>query len=312
MIGRLIGELLREKREELGLTQKAVAKFCARAIKTISRLENGKIKDPPISLILSYCRALGWPRGSFFSELEEMEIKELLPKEVGEVGYPAKAKRRILRYALGMEYQKKGIISFPKYAQKRIEGILWRLTPEERGRYLSFAEEYFFGLKKRERLEPITERYKKLGLEPKLRRKVVKIIGQAYKRELKRAERKMMPDGRKRKILESRARYEEWRERFRERLKKLIFAKRGMTTTHLQVYHQVGNWFYKLLRNLKREVPLTIFSQGDEVSFTKISFPEIDQWREAVMEREKLDRKILNEVIRIGLEEYQNLFFAKE
>ncbi len=90
MIGKSIGKLLKEHREKVGLTQKKIAKACGKTKGTISQLESGRLKDPPISLILSYLHTLGIPYSRFFSELEgkalQTEEKKQLEalKEVSE------------------------------------------------------------------------------------------------------------------------------------------------------------------------------------------------------------------------------------
>jgi len=57
-------------------------------------LESGRLKDPPLSLILSYLHTLGIPYSRFFSELEGIEIKEKLQEVMAETKYPQRQKRK--------------------------------------------------------------------------------------------------------------------------------------------------------------------------------------------------------------------------
>ncbi len=314
MLPEVLGELLRECRKNVGLSQRELAKACQTKKGTISKLEKGKIKRPPLCLILFYLRATGTPFGKFFTKLEELEFKEILPSEIEQKDYPKKVQKKVIRYALGIKYEKRGIISFPESGKKKIESLLWRIKPEGRKDYLSFAREYFLGLKRGEDLLPITSKYKDLGLDQSLMGKIKKIIGQVFKRELRRAEKRMLEDEKKRKMVEGFAKYSECQERFWARVKKLIFSEKGMTTSHLKVYLQVANWAYKILKKAfkreKEKFPFQALFKEREVSFREFGFPEIDDWREKMIERENLDRDILNEIIKIVSEEYYKAFLV--
>lgn len=88
MDNKKIGEILKGYRESAGLTQEKVAKACQRSRGAVAQLETGRLKEIPLSFLLLYLKATGTPKGAFFSKLDEMEIKEILPKDIEEEGYP--------------------------------------------------------------------------------------------------------------------------------------------------------------------------------------------------------------------------------
>jgi transcriptional regulator with XRE-family HTH domain len=311
-----IGQILRSYRKEAGLTQKEVADACGRSRTTIAHLEYGRLKDIPISFLLSYLRAVGVSFGSFFSQLDEMELKELLPEEIERRDLPKRTKKKLIKYAIGIKYQKRGIVSFPEYVKIKISRLLSQKSAEGKERYLSFAKEYFEALKKGKRLERVSERYRKLGLNPILLWKIKKIVIRAFRREEKRAERKVIPEEKKREMLKGYLRYQEGQDRIIERVKKLIFNKKGMTQTHLTVYIQCAKSFYRLLNRLrkaKREIPLSLLSKEGEILFSEFNLKEIDEWRERVIREDKIvERGVLNEVIKIVLEEFARIYLNSE
>jgi|GEM_PF-1032938 len=317
MLRELIGKLLREYREKAGLTQEKIAKACRTTKGEISKLESGKIKNPSLILILSYLKATGTPKETFFSKLDEIEIKEILPEAIE--GYSVKAKEEIIRYATGVRYAKKGIIAFPEYARIRILSYLfsasagdeklrgtffrrhkvYNVKPEEKDKYLAFAEEYFQALqteekKQLEALKEASERYERLGLNLEIMSKIKKIVIKALRREEKRSERKVIQPEKEKRMTIGYARYLSLRETLKERTKQLICYKKGAKLIHIKMYFTAAMEYYKILKKNKGSPP-----------------PEkTKEWLEKKA-KEGYFLDWLADVMKIVEEEFNRLFFAK-
>ncbi len=194
MITHFASELLKGYRKEVGLSQKEIALECGKSQTLISKLEAGKIKDPPLILILNYLSALGIPWSRFFSELESLLIWEETKIEKEEEK-PKELKRDVLRYGLGIRFFRKGVVKFPKSTEKKIEAYLKREGVNKKGiiKYLAFASEYFEtldwvlrGKLAREEISSLPEKWEKEGLDKRYLKKIKEITAKAYQRERKR------------------------------------------------------------------------------------------------------------------------------
>jgi transcriptional regulator with XRE-family HTH domain len=109
-----IGKLLRKAREKSGLSQTEVAKRIRLSAKTghayISRLESGKVKNPPLLIALLCLRACGesWPE--FFKQLDTIDFKMRHEKMISQVQPPPtqrKIQRDAMKYEIGVEFPSK-------------------------------------------------------------------------------------------------------------------------------------------------------------------------------------------------------------
>ncbi len=202
-----LGELLKDYRKKVGLSQREVATGCGKSRALITQLEKGLIKDPPISLILSYLKTLGIPYEKFFSDLEREVMREDRNLEKQEKKRK-KLVKDVRRYWTGISFFQKGVMSFPRYAERKIVSLLKgkNLGKQEINAYLNFALEYFTTL------YLLKEKWERLN--PSLLRKVETLVRRAYARERKRLKSaKPSPSQKRRKMTE---RYEKEREIFLE------------------------------------------------------------------------------------------------
>ncbi|MEO0100554.1 MAG: helix-turn-helix transcriptional regulator [candidate division WOR-3 bacterium] len=293
MFGKLVGEILKRLRKEKGLTQKEIAKSINWSVITIHRLERGKLKEIPLSLILAYLRSLGIPYAKFFSELEDKEIKREVKRLIGKREISRKGVKSAIRYTTGIRFPTKPLINFPEYARRQINDFLSLKGIKETKKYLQFAEEYFRALFTGEPpLEEISERYEKEGLDPLRLWKVKKIVIAAEKRERKRKV-KPEPLKKQREMSKRQIRYLEFSERVRERVKRVIFQTKGATATHLKIHLGMIPSAYRLMKE----------AEG------KPSRAAIENWVEKKV-KELGERRILEPMLEIVKEEY-NRFFPK-
>ncbi|MEO0110174.1 MAG: transcriptional regulator [candidate division WOR-3 bacterium] len=204
-----IGEILKRLRQERGFSQREVAQRVSKNLRTIQRLEGGKIKDISLPLILAYLETIGISPLLFFSELLGKEEKKL---EI--------AKRELP-------------ISFPEHYLKMIADYLFAKGIKKKEKYLQFAREYFASLAHLSPipLSAISEKYQKENLDQVIWRKVKKMTISAFnwaaKVKFPKKDKKFGKRG---------ERYRRVLARAKERVKRLIFRTKGATRTSLRIH----------------------------------------------------------------------------
>ncbi|MDH5683760.1 MAG: helix-turn-helix domain-containing protein, partial [candidate division WOR-3 bacterium] len=156
-LGKEIGQLLRKSREKSTLSQTEVAERIGLSSKTghgyISRLESGKVKSPPLYIILLYLRACGASWTEFFKRLDTIDFKMRHEKMIAQV-YPPPTQRKIhrdaMRYEIGVEFpsKEKEEVDFARLKKQIKDKILFLLTKNQVeesqiNSYQKFASEHF-------------------------------------------------------------------------------------------------------------------------------------------------------------------------
>lgn len=118
-----LGNVVRQRRHELNLSQPAIAAAGGPSVGVLSKLENGKLASPPSDRVLiSLDRALGWMPGSCVAVLGG-EHPTVASAGAGKEEIADEATRSVL------EAQGKILAA----AQKEIEDLKSRLAALERG-----------------------------------------------------------------------------------------------------------------------------------------------------------------------------------
>ncbi len=94
------------------MTQREVAIRCGKTERSIILLENGEIKNPSFSSLLSYLRAVGKPLGRLgltphfvnASDLEALGFKEGMKPLLEKKELPKETKKKVLKYAEGIRF----------------------------------------------------------------------------------------------------------------------------------------------------------------------------------------------------------------
>ncbi len=296
MDSKLVGEILRRYRKGASLSQREVAQRCQMSQPTISALESGRFKDPPLFFVLRYLRAVGFSYSKFFSELEAEEFKGEIKPWMEREELPVKTKKKIRKYALGISYFKPPVISFPEYAKEKIRKELITIKAEESlADCLTFAQEYFSYLEKTQeeegkekQLREMKERYEAKGLKTPLILKVMQITRAVWKREVKRAicQRPVSPEEQKRQV----ARYSRQQaklDRVNKEVNRFLFARKGVNFFRQQFYQKVAREFFGLLNKAQGEV----------------SEEKVRDWREKKI-KEGAEEEVLIKIMEIVADEW--------
>jgi len=238
---KVIGNLLKELRKEKGLTLKNIAYYCKKKISYLSKLEKGKIKEPSINLILNYLKALHLPFSKFFAQIDELEFKRLLNKE--------ERNKKLKKYLLGIRYQKKPVINYPRYLSQKIENLLlpFNIPKDLIKKYEKYSEKIFEALSEGKDIEKI----KVEGLAGDKMAMIKKLTKKAYQREIKRKRQvKPITDGKIRKMVEGFQQYQKEWQAIESEAKKLLFNK-GIKVLQLKDYLNQIRKYHSLKRKNK-------------------------------------------------------------
>lgn len=265
MLRKFIGKLLRERRRERGYSLKEIAKYCRRSISELARLERGEIKNPSLLLILKYLKVINTHYGEFFSKIQEYEIENLLKltKKVEDVTKTKDRKRMKLigeeiRYSLGLKFQTKPFINYPKELEWKIKNYLlpFGYEPSIVRKYIKFSEKIFYGFLD-EKDENYFKEINKKAMEENLNMfhltKIAKITYKDYQRALKRLNQiKLISDKKLKRMIEGYLKYRrEWLE-LEYLIKKYLCENDVPLIFHFN-YLNKAKKYHKLLKKNKLE-----------------------------------------------------------
>ncbi len=265
MLRELIGKLLRERRREKGYSLKEISKYCKRSVSELARLERGEIKNPSLLLILKYLKAINIHYGEFFSKIAEYEIENLLKlkKKVEDVVKTKDRKRMKLvreeiRYGLGLKFQKKPFINYPKELEWKIKSYLLPFGYDSSivEKYIKFSEKIFYGFldeKDEDYFKEINKKAEEENLVITHLTKIARITYKSYQRALKRLNQvKLISDKKLKRMIEGYLKYrKKWLE-LEYLIRKYLWEKDVPLTFHFN-YLNKAKKYYKLLRKNKLE-----------------------------------------------------------
>jgi transcriptional regulator with XRE-family HTH domain len=202
-LGKEIGQLLRKVREKSRLSQIEVTERIGLSSKSgqgyISRLEKGRVKNPPLHTILQYLRTCGGSWVEFLKELDIIDFK-LRHENLSACGpayrsrgagrpaqaemiaqvHPPPTERKIqrdaMKYEINIEFpsKEKEEIDFDRLKKQIKEKVLVLLTKNQIGEsqfdsYQKFALEYFGFLAALNKagMKVTTEKWQRAGLKIK-------------------------------------------------------------------------------------------------------------------------------------------------
>jgi transcriptional regulator with XRE-family HTH domain len=271
-----MAKLLKIVREKSNLSQVEIAKRIGFAPKSgkiyISLLENGKIKNPSLGLILRYLSTCSssWPE--FFKELDTIDFKLRHDKMIAQVHPPPterKIQRDAMRYEIGVEFpsKEKEEIDFDRL-KKQIkdkvtalvnkEGLTLTPTLSHQGRggdavianYQKFAQEYFEFLTTLNKagMKMVADKYHRAGLQLNLISKIKKIINSVLRGEIKRIEsKKPLPTGKQEKMAIGFTKYRIRIEQIEAEVHKIL-CELGVQPPWFALYKDFARECYRILK----------------------------------------------------------------
>ena len=238
-LGKEIGRLLKKLREKARLSQTEVAKRIGLSSKTghgfISRLESGKVKSPPLYIILFYLRTCGESWSEFFKKLDNIDFKIRHEKMISQLPPQAtqrKIQRDAMRYETGIEFPSKekeeiDLARLKKQIKNKVLVLLTKnqIAESQINSYQRFASEFFdflAALNKPGR-KMVIEKYQRAGLARHLLFKITKISYSVIRAEIKRIEaKKPLPTRKQEKMAIGFTRYRIRMQRIESEVHKLL------------------------------------------------------------------------------------------
>ncbi|MDH5684143.1 MAG: helix-turn-helix domain-containing protein [candidate division WOR-3 bacterium] len=265
-LGKEIGQLLRKSREKSRLSQTEVAERIGLSSKTghgyLSRLESGKVKSPPLYIILLYLRACGESWAEFFKHLDAIDFRTRHEKMTSLLPIPPdqrKIQRDAMRYEIGIEFpskeKPKRDIDFDRL-KSRIET---KITPflikndiegNQASLYQKFTREYFdfMATLNKSGMKAVIERYQRAGLKNHLLNGLKKIIIKVIQAEIKRIKaRKPLPTEKQEKMAIGFTKYRIRIEKIEAEVHKLLCAL-SVPTTWFGMYKAFSRECYRVLK----------------------------------------------------------------
>jgi len=211
-IGKEIGQLLRKVREKSRLSQIEVTERIGLSSKSgqgyISRLEKGRVKNPPLHTILQYLRTCGGSWVEFLKELDIIDFK-LRHENLSACGHaqaemisqvhPPPTERKIqrdaMKYEINIEFpsKEKEEVDFDRLKKQIKNKVVIVLNKNQVGEsqfnsYYKFALEYFDFLAALNKagMKVTTEKCQKAGLKINILSRIKKIINNVLRGEMKR------------------------------------------------------------------------------------------------------------------------------
>jgi transcriptional regulator with XRE-family HTH domain len=214
-----MAKLLKKFREKSRLSQVEIAKrigFIPKSGKIyISQLENGKIKNPSLGLILRYLNSCGTSWSEFFIQLDTIDFRTRHEKMISQIPIPPtqrKIQRDAMRYEIGIEFpskeKPKRDIDFDRL-KSRIEGkvtpylIKNKIEGNQVSLYQKFVREYFDFLVSLNKsgMKAVTDKYLSAGLKRNVLYSLKKIINNVIRAEIKRiSAKKPLPSKKQQKM----------------------------------------------------------------------------------------------------------------
>ncbi len=268
LLKRDIGLLLRRVREKSNLSQFEVTKRIGLSSKSgqgyISRLEKGKVKNPPLHTILEYLRACGASWVEFFKELDRIDFKMRHEKMIAQVKPPPaqkKIQRDAMKYEIGIEFpsKEKEEIDFDRLKKQIKDKVLVSLARESHSEqseesilnsYLKFALEYFDFLAALNKagMKMVADKYRRAGLKLNLLFKIKKIINSVLRGEIKRiTAKKPLPTEKQEKMAIGFTKYRIKIERIEAAVHKVL-CELGVQTSWFTLYKDFARECYRVFK----------------------------------------------------------------